>query len=75
MNSTFRSQFIPQLSRYLGRGIEVITDNSYYDGVLVEVGRDFIELAETVPGYETQTRRSIVPIDAINYVRVPTLTA
>ncbi|KAB2335705.1 hypothetical protein [Bacillus mesophilum] len=73
----FSASFIEQLSRYVGREVEIVTgEYGYYEGILIEiVSNDFVRVSEVVPGYETAaaTRQSIIPVDAIAYIRVSSL--
>ncbi|WP_080846139.1 hypothetical protein [Cytobacillus gottheilii] len=75
----FSTSFIEQLSRYAGREVEIVTgEYGYYVGVLIEVVSDeFVRITEVIPGYETAaaTRQSLVPVDAIAFVRVSSLSA
>ena len=53
-----------------GKNIEVATDTALFEGILSRVENDIIELVEDVVGYERETRRIIIPISSINFVRV-----
>lgn len=66
----FRALFRQQLAEYISSEIVVVTSNSFYEGILLVIGADFIELAETVPGYEGTVRNTFIPIETISYVRV-----
>lgn len=53
-----------------GKKIEVATDTALFEGILLRVENNIIEVIEDVVGYERETRRIIIPISSINFVRV-----
>lgn len=62
--------FNDQLTRYIGKTVQVATNSTLVEGILVRVQNGVIEVSESTSGYETETRLSIIPISSINYVRV-----
>ena len=59
-----------QLNNSLGMTIEVATDTSLFEGVLLRVANGVIELVESVVGYERETRHIIISISSINFIRM-----
>lgn len=75
----FNNSFIEQLTRYVGREVEIVTSEyGYYEGILIEIESDeFVRVSEVLPGYETAaaTRQSLIPVDEIAFVRVSAFPA
>ncbi|MBM7646390.1 hypothetical protein JOD45_002618 [Scopulibacillus daqui] len=59
-----------QLKEIKGKKVEVATDHVLIEGILVKVKDGIIEIVETVTGYEEITRLVIIPIFAINFIRI-----
>jgi hypothetical protein len=66
----FEDNFAEQLSTLIGRNIQLATDSELYEGILISIANDIVQLSETVVGYERQVRNIFTTIDNINFVRV-----
>ncbi|MBT2617750.1 hypothetical protein ACIQYG_24100 [Peribacillus sp. NPDC096622] len=58
------------LNNLITHNIQVATDTTLVEGLLVKSQSGLIEIVESITGYENQTRLVIIPIVSINFVRV-----
>ncbi|UYY99329.1 hypothetical protein OJ967_01810 [Peribacillus frigoritolerans] len=58
------------LNNLINQNIQVSTDTTLVEGLLVKRQTGLIEIVESITGYENQTRLVIIPIVSINFVRV-----
>ena len=58
------------LNNLITHNIQVATDTTLVEGLLVKSQSGLIKIVESITGYENQTRLVIIPIVSINFVRV-----
>lgn len=58
-----------QIRQSIGTRVEVATDTSLLEGVLVNLENDVIEIQETLIGYERETRSVFIALSSVNFIR------
>ncbi|MBY0073791.1 hypothetical protein H7K13_02490 [Priestia aryabhattai] len=58
-----------QIRQSIGKRVEVATDTSLLEGVLVNLENDVIEIQETLIGYERETRSVFIALSSVNFIR------
>ncbi|NHH95292.1 hypothetical protein GOICGAJE_03854 [Bacillus sp. MB95] len=59
-----------QIRQSFGMRVEIATDTSLQEGVLVNLENDVIEIQETLIGYERETRSVFIALSSVNFIRV-----
>ncbi|EIT86676.1 hypothetical protein A374_03859 [Fictibacillus macauensis ZFHKF-1] len=65
----YPATFRDLLLSLVGKNVTITTNTSLAEGLLVTVADDVVQLVETVVGYENETKRVVIPIASINYIR------
>lgn len=59
-----------QLLQSIRINLEVATDSALFEGILVNFENGFIELEETVIGYERESRSVFIALSSVNFIKV-----
>ncbi|MFQ6582981.1 hypothetical protein [Priestia megaterium] len=59
-----------QLLQSIRITLEVATDSALFEGILVNFENGFIELEETVIGYERESRSVFIALSSVNFIKV-----
>ncbi|MDC7770273.1 hypothetical protein POL88_15180 [Priestia megaterium] len=65
----FQWYLTTQIRQSFGMSVEIATDTSLLEGVLIDLENNVIELQETLIGYEREARSVFIPLSSVNFIR------
>ena len=67
----FDDLFVDELRDYIGEIIEIAVNDGLFEGRIRSITDGVIEFIEIITGFEEEMRQVFIPLESVNFVRVP----